>query len=83
MYVLPMVSALFHWGNTVKKSVLVLVCAASIAAMPALAGSLSDPVVAADIVAADAVDNSNAELQGMLAIIALGFILASAMGFAG
>ena len=51
--------------------------------MPALAGSLSDPVVAADIVAADAVDNSNAELQGMLAIIALGFILASAMGFAG
>lgn len=54
--------------------------ALTLTSAPALAGSLSDPVVAPEVVAAAAVESSSDELQSMLALIALAVILTAAIG---
>jgi len=51
-----------------------------VAASPAMAGSLADPIVAPEVVAEAAVESSSDDWQGMIALLAVGLILAGAMG---
>jgi len=54
--------------------------ALALATSPAIAGNLSDPVVAPEVVAAAAVESSSEEWQGMLALLTVALILTASMG---
>ncbi len=67
----------------VKNLILASGCLLALAASPAVSGSLADPVVESRVVAADAVQNSNEDMHGMLALLTVALILGAAMGAGG
>ncbi len=60
-----------------KKTITALVCAVSLsAAAPALAGSLSDPVVAPEVIVEETIQSSSSEkMQGLLAMLTIVLII--------
>ena len=66
-----------------KNLVLASGCMLAFAASPAVAGSLADPVLASEVVVADAVHSSNDDMHGMLALLTIALILGAAMGAGG
>ncbi|QIE44411.1 hypothetical protein G5B38_02060 [Pseudohalocynthiibacter aestuariivivens] len=70
-------------GNIVKNSICVLGCVLFLAATPAVSGSLSDPIVTSEVVAEAAVQSSNGDVQGMIALLTVALILGAAMGAGG
>jgi len=61
----------------VKKTITALLCAASlITTTPALAGSLSDPVVAPEVIVEETIQSSSSEkLHGLLAALTIVLII--------
>lgn len=66
------------------KTILIAATIAAVAAIyavePAMAGSLSDPVVTPQVVMADTVDHSTGNVEGILAAVAVIAILLGAAG---
>ena len=60
-----------------KNTVAAIIAAASLSlAAPASAGSLSDPVVTPEVVAADTIENASSDnIQGLLAMLTLVLII--------
>ncbi|RKF15298.1 hypothetical protein D6850_10755 [Roseovarius spongiae] len=66
-----------------KITILAAICALALTTAPAIAGNLSDPVVAPEVVAADAIANSSEQMQGMLALLTVALIIGASMGAGG
>ena len=62
-----------------KTRLLAIGMAAALAGTTASAGSLADPIVAPQVVAADAIENSNKNMHEMLALLTVTLILTAVM----
>ena len=63
----------------VKTTVLAIGMVMALLTSQAHAGSLADPIVAPQVVAADAVENSNKEMHEMLALLTMTVIVTTVM----
>lgn len=63
-----------------KNTFIASACVLALATTPVLAGNLSDPVVAPQVVIDDAIESSSDDMQGMLALLTIALILSASMG---
>ena len=67
------------WGTGVNRKIAVIAAVAACVAVPALSGSLADPVLDPSVIIEDTVQSSG-QLEGMLAAVAIITIILGAAG---
>jgi len=73
--VTPKLHKVLSLGAIVKRQLLYLTFAAGLSASAATAGTLSEPVMEPQVVAQDATDTSDEDMQMVLAILTLGLFI--------